>query len=71
MRQLTKGELDRFASRAGVKKVAVYNFLGTLGNADSMSGELGNLNQDARDYCWNAATVKAIEAGILLAYASE
>lgn len=66
MRNLTSVEIDKLASRANVKRVAVENFLGTL--FDSTAREAyHNLQADARSYKWNAATVRAIEAGITLA----
>ena len=68
MRQLTSTEVAKFAARPGVRKVAVMNFLGTLGEAGSTRGELRNLYADAQSYRWNVATIKAIEAGIKLAY---
>ena len=68
MRELTGAEIERLASRRGVRKVAVENFLMTLGYAGSASAERRNLYADARSYGWNAATEQAILDGIELAY---
>lgn len=65
---LTSEEIEKYASRKGVKKIAVENFLGTLGGAGSMGGELANLYADTQAYKWNSATVKVIESGIKKAY---
>jgi hypothetical protein len=65
MRQLSATEIERFASRDGVRRTAVDNFLGTMGT-DAIAAGM-NLSQDARDYRWNAATMKAIRDGIALA----
>jgi hypothetical protein len=46
-----------------VKTVAVENFLGSLEGL-TKSEAYANLRLDARLYKWNAATVKAINAGI-------
>lgn len=67
LRELTLEEIKRLASRKGVKKRAVENFLMTLtANRDS-STAYANLALDARLYHWNSATVKAIARGIELA----
>jgi hypothetical protein len=68
MKELTHDEIEKYASRKGVKKIAVRNFLGTLGGAGSAAGELANMRSDAASYKWNAATVAAITAGIKKAY---
>ena len=69
MRDLTSAEIEKFASRKGVRRIAVENFLGSLGQAGSMENELANLEQDARMYPnWIPDTVAAIKAGIKLAY---
>jgi len=67
MRELTMVEIDKLASRAKVKKIAVENFLITLTSNPDTSCALANLNMDARLYKWNAATQKAIRDGIKLA----
>lgn len=65
MRYLTGDEIDTLANRTGVKKTAVQNYLSSMGD-DPMAADI-NLKQDAKSYKWNAATVKAIRDGILLA----
>ena len=69
MRNLTSEEIAKFSSRKGVKAIAVGNFLCSMG--DNSSYAYGNLEMDARLYRWNAATVKAISAGIALASKGE
>jgi hypothetical protein len=68
MRQLTSEEIAKYASRKGVRKIAVENFLMSLGNAGSLGNELANLYMDTQLYKWKSATVRAIEAGIRKAY---
>ena len=65
MRYLTGAEIEKLASRKGVKKLSVENYLASMGD-DAMAASI-NLTQDAKSYKWNAATVKAIRDGILLA----
>lgn len=65
MRYLTGDEIDTLANRTGVKKIAVQNYLSSMGD-DPMAADI-NLKQDTKSYKWNAATVKAIRDGILLA----
>jgi hypothetical protein len=60
---LTREDIDKLASKKGVKTIAVQNFLSTLGSL-SYSDAFGNLEMDARMYKWNAATFKAISDGI-------
>jgi hypothetical protein len=67
-RELTEAEIKKYASRKNVRAIAVENFLGSLGQAGSMSGELANMRSDAISYKWNAPTVNAITAGIKKAY---
>jgi hypothetical protein len=68
MRDLNFEEIDTLASRKGVRRVAVVNFLSTLGHAGSKSGELYNLSMDAGLYKWNSATQNAIRRGIEISY---
>lgn len=68
MKNLTEAEIASYANRKGVKKIAVENFLGSLGNAGGIQAELANLQDDAQSYKWNSQTVRAIEAGIKKAY---
>jgi hypothetical protein len=65
MRQLTSEEIEKLASRKGVRRIAVENFLSTMGSDSSAA--YGNAEQDTRDYNWNAPTRNAIYAGISLA----
>lgn len=69
MRQLTDAEISRFASRKGVRKNAVENFLGSMGISSCIAA-YGNMNMDARMYRWNYATQKAIHDGITKACSS-
>jgi len=69
MRELTKSEIKRFASRKGVRKMAVENFLSSM--PSDPSDALRNLEYDARLYNWNAATEEAIRDGILKASGAE
>jgi len=56
--------IELMATRKGVRKIAVENFLGSL---DGLQGWeiIANLKNDARLYKWNATTVNAIKAGIV------
>lgn len=67
LRKLTLEEVERFASRKGVKRIAVENFLGTVTANPTRRDALGNVGWDARLYRWNAATQKAIRDGIDMA----
>jgi hypothetical protein len=67
-RELTGAEIEAFASRPNVRRIAVENFLGSLGNEFSMGNAMMNLNQDATSYKWNGATMSAIRAGIKKAW---
>lgn len=69
MRKLSSEEIERFASRSGVKRIAVENFLMSMGN-DSYNAT-NNMYQDAAVYQWNGKTTKAILDGIQLAESSE
>ncbi|MCK9565477.1 MAG: hypothetical protein M0Q43_05450 [Methanothrix sp.] len=69
MHTLSTLEIEEFASRRGVHKKDVEEFLGTVGEAGTEGGTLLNLYYDARLYNWNISTVRAIEAGIQSAYA--
>jgi hypothetical protein len=71
LKTLTSDEIKRFACRKGVKAKAVENFLVSLGDAGSKSGEIANMHDDAHVYGWNAATQKAIRDGIEFAYKSK
>lgn len=65
MRPLTAQEIDKLASRKGVRRIAVENFLGTMG--ERALDAYANCQADARSYGWNASTRNAILAGITLA----
>lgn len=65
LRELTKEEIEKLATRPNVRKIAVENFLMSMGN-DERTAML-NLSYDAGLYKWNVATVKAIRDGIQLA----
>jgi hypothetical protein len=68
MRELTAAEIERLASRAGVKRIAVENFLSTLYPPAGYAGNLANANADARCYRWSEATLRAIRDGIFQAW---
>lgn len=65
MRKLSFKEIEELASRQWVRRMAVENFLMTMGNDKSIA--LGNLRLDEDLYNWNPSTVKAIRDGIELA----
>lgn len=62
--KLPQARIEELASREGVKRIAVENFLGTLGGL-TRDEALANLEQDTKDYRWNAATGRAIQQGIM------
>ena len=64
MKKLTSKQIEKLAGRKGVKKIAVENFLSTMGT-DTLEVTL-NLHADAKSYKWNAATINAIKSGIAL-----
>lgn len=64
MSNLTKEEIEKFASRKDVRRIAVENFLMSM--SDEAFANYLNLDMDARLYKWNIATVKAIKDGIAL-----
>jgi exonuclease III len=64
---ITSEQIEQLATRKGVRKIAVENFLGTLGN-EGLHDAMRNMVQDARAYQWNAATQSAIARGIRLHY---
>jgi len=68
LRLLTDKEIDQFVDRAGVKKIAVENFLGSLEGMNAY--EAGkNAESDAKVYRWNKETLTAITDGIRVASA--
>lgn len=64
----TFNEIEKLVAAAGVKRLAVENFLLSIDTSMSRYFHLMNLNDDARLYRWNAATVAAIKRGIDMAY---
>ncbi len=62
--KLATVRIEELASRPGVKRDAVENFLGTLGEL-TREEALANLELDVRSYCWNTATGRAIQQGIM------
>ena len=65
MRELTIPEINKLASRKNVRKIAVENFLMSMG--DNEFEAILNLGYDRDLYKWNNETVKAIKDGIVLA----
>lgn len=65
MRKLTPQEIEQFASRPGVKRIAVENFLMSVGGDEWF--DRMNLKSDTKLYNWNKATFDAISDGIELA----
>ncbi len=61
--KLAAERIKELASREGVKRIAVENFLGTLGGL-SRDEARANLEQDTKAYRWNTATGRAIQQGI-------
>jgi hypothetical protein len=62
---LTRNEIQMMASRPGVKRVAIVNFLGTLEGL-TYEAALWNLDLDTRLYRWDYPTRQAIRDGIKL-----
>ena len=71
MHTLSAMDIGEFASLPGVNEKAVESFLYSVGQPGTKEGALLNLYYDARLYGWNISTVRAIEAGIQLAYAEK
>jgi hypothetical protein len=69
MRKLSNDEIERFASKAGVKRIAVENFLMSMG--ENENDTRASFINDAASYGWNTATREAIIAGINLACRKE
>lgn len=65
MRRLTPKEISKLASRHLVKKIAVENFLSSMGTNHDHA--VANMVADARSYRWNKQTINAIASGIALA----
>lgn len=62
MRKLTNEEIGELANMPKVRKIAVENFLSTMGT-DYFTA-LSNWKLDARLYHWNRETIRAIYDGI-------
>jgi len=58
-----KDIIEELANRKGVKKIAVENFLMSLGESTKEEA-LANLNYDTQLYNWNSVTYLAIREGI-------
>jgi hypothetical protein len=56
--------IQKQASKKSVKKIAVENFLMSVGNNPDEYSAKQNLWNDARSYKWNSATVETIYKGI-------
>lgn len=65
MRKLSLDEIKKFASRKGVRRIAIENFLMSMGS--NYDHALINLEIDTQLYKWNKRTIKAIRDGISLA----
>lgn len=66
--RLSIDQIDGLASRKGVKRIAVENFLMSADPGMSRHIHCVNLNLDAKLYKWNDATFRAITDGIFLMY---
>lgn len=56
------------ASRKGVRKIAVENYLLSIDSNNNQAEAECNLNNDVVSYNWNYATYKAIHQGIVYYY---
>jgi hypothetical protein len=63
---LTSAEIETLATKEGVRKIAVENFLITVDSNSLKIHALANLQMDEKLYNWNNATVAAIKEGIEL-----
>lgn len=68
--RLAPERIEELASGPKVKRIAVENFLSTLGGMTIQEAK-GNLELDARSYRWNVETYGAIWTGILEAFGGE
>lgn len=65
MRNCTTEEIQKLLAKyPDAKKIAVENFLMTVGNNPNPQCALANLQMDANLYKWNQATQRAIKEGI-------
>jgi hypothetical protein len=65
MGKLNPARIEELASREGVDRVAVENFLFTLFDDTTQEEALANLELDTRSYRWSTATGRAIQQGIM------
>ena len=65
MRELTIDGIQRLANRKGVRKIAVENFLSTMGEDYNIA--INNAYLDAKLYRWDSETLQAILEGIEMA----
>ena len=61
---LTATRINELASGKNVKRVAIENFLSSLGDMTYQEA-VANCELDARSYRWNHETTAAIRIGIL------
>lgn len=67
LKALTPVQIDRLASRPGVRRGDVENFLMSMHHGDTDAhSSYENARMDARSYGWNDATLGAIVDGIAL-----
>lgn len=70
--RLSTEDIETYASREGVKRIAVENFLMSIDtDTDALRGCLLNCHLDAKLYRWNVQTVRAIKDGIYELYNRE
>ena len=60
---ITVDRIKDLAAGVGVRKIAVVNFLGSIGDMPR-GAAMANLTADAKSYRWNKETVTAIRTGI-------
>ena len=65
---LSLEEIEKLANKPNVRKIAVENFLMSVGNNTSEYVAMKNLELDSSLYNWNMATQTAIRKGIKLAF---
>ena len=69
--KLSAFEIEALASKPDVRRIAVENFLsGVPGGLRQWENE-ANMRADAASYRWKPVTVRAIQAGIKLAYSGK
>ena len=61
---LSNERIEELASKKGVNRIAVLNFLGTVGANKYIEYAYMNLNMDSRLYKWHQSTIDAITEGI-------